>query len=45
MFIMSFCITVGNWIKYDDDNVSAVLAEDVLKLSGGGVGGSCDPVM
>lgn len=45
MFMMSFYLTEGNWIKYDDDNVSAVPAEEVLKLSGGGMGGSCDPVM
>ena len=25
-----------DWIKFDDDNVSPVLSEDVLKLSGGG---------
>ena len=41
---MSFCITEGNWIKYDDDNVSAVPAEEVLKLSGGGMSESCDLV-
>lgn len=29
-------------MKYDDDNVLAVPAEEVLKLSGGGIDGSCD---
>ena len=26
----------GEWLKLDDDNVTVVLEEDVLKLSGGG---------
>lgn len=32
-------------MKYDDDSVFAVPPEEVLKLSGGGMDGSCDPVM
>ena len=27
---------IGNWIKYDDDDVSLVTEEEILKLSGGG---------
>ena len=34
----------GNWMKFDDDTVSGVPAEEVLKLSGGGMAGLCDPV-
>ena len=39
--VMSFYIT-GNWMKYDDDTVSAIPADEVLKLSGGGTIRSCD---
>ena len=28
---------IGNWIKYDDDDVSLVTEEEILKLSGGGM--------
>lgn len=27
----------GEWLMFDDDNVSPVTEEDVLKLSGGGI--------
>ncbi len=27
---------IGHWVKYDDDDVSMVTEEEVLKLSGGG---------
>ena len=30
------CVCVGNWLKLDDDKVSLVKEEDILKLSGGG---------
>lgn len=28
---------LGEWLMFDDDNVTAVTDEDVLKLSGGGL--------
>ena len=31
-------------MKFDDDTVSGVPAEEVLKLSGGGMAGSCDSI-
>lgn len=30
-----FCI-IDEWLMFDDDNVTPVTSEDVLKLSGGG---------
>lgn len=27
----------GDWLKYDDDDVSAVSEEEILNLSGGGM--------
>ena len=32
----SVFLCVGNWLKLDDDKVSMVKEEDILKLSGGG---------
>lgn len=34
-FILLFC-TLDEWIKFDDDKVSIVTPEDILRLSGGG---------
>ena len=31
-----YYIIVGHWVKYDDDEISMVTEEEVLKLSGGG---------
>ena len=28
---------IGEWLKLDDDKVSVVTEEDILKLSGGGI--------
>lgn len=30
------CVCIDNWLKLDDDKVSMVKEEDILKLSGGG---------
>ena len=30
------CVCVDDWLKLDDDKVSMVKEEDILKLSGGG---------
>ena len=50
--ILTLCNYVsitGNWMKFDDDVVSSVPPEEVLKLSGGGVVRShdlsCDPLL
>ena len=29
-------LKIGHWVKYDDDDVSMVTEEEILKLSGGG---------
>ena len=34
---MVVLLIAGEWLKYDDDEVSVVLEEDILKLSGGGL--------
>ena len=36
-FLVYFCVTfLDDWLKCDDDNVTPVTSEEVLKLSGGG---------
>ena len=31
-----FSLSADEWVKFDDDKVSVVTPEDILKLSGGG---------
>jgi len=38
MLVYDNCnVSVGEWIMFDDENVSMVTSEDILKLSGGGI--------
>ena len=32
----TLCLVTDEWLMFDDDRVTAVPAEDILKLSGGG---------
>lgn len=37
LFFVSFLLILADeWVKFDDDKVSVVTPEDILKLSGGG---------
>lgn len=38
MFLLrlTLCSLADEWVKFDDDKVSLVAPEDILKLSGGG---------
>lgn len=31
------CIFTDDWLMFDDENVTPITSEDVLKLSGGGI--------
>jgi len=33
---ISFVVCVDEWLMFDDENVSMVTSEDILRLSGGG---------
>lgn len=33
---ISLCFSADEWVKFDDDKVSVVSPEDILRLSGGG---------
>ena len=35
-YVILLLMLPDEWLMYDDDKVSVVLAEDILKLSGGG---------
>lgn len=35
-WLLFFRILADEWVKFDDDKVSMVTPEDILKLSGGG---------